>query len=144
MAHHVRVLHDPMQQTIRMHYANCNTYNADFDGDEMNCHFPQNDLGRSEAEHIASNNHQYVAPTDGLPLRGLIQDHIDGGVKLCGKDSFFTIEEYQQLIFSFISTLPGLEVISVNENIIMVPPAVVKPRRRWPGHQLRKARRAKF
>jgi len=24
-----------------MHYANCNTYNADFDGDEMNIHFPQ-------------------------------------------------------------------------------------------------------
>ncbi|CAI2186268.1 4611_t:CDS:2, partial [Funneliformis geosporum] len=22
--------------TIRMHYANCNSYNADFDGDEMN------------------------------------------------------------------------------------------------------------
>jgi DNA-directed RNA polymerase I subunit RPA1 len=21
-----------------MHYANCNTYNADFDGDEMNLH----------------------------------------------------------------------------------------------------------
>jgi hypothetical protein len=28
-------------QTIRMHYANCNSYNADFDGDEMNCHFVQ-------------------------------------------------------------------------------------------------------
>ena len=24
-----------------MHYANCNSYNADFDGDEMNCHFVQ-------------------------------------------------------------------------------------------------------
>jgi len=33
MAHKVRVL--PGQQTIRMHYANCNTYNADFDGDEV-------------------------------------------------------------------------------------------------------------
>jgi hypothetical protein len=24
-----------------MNYANCNAYNADFDGDEMNCHFVQ-------------------------------------------------------------------------------------------------------
>jgi DNA-directed RNA polymerase I subunit RPA1 len=38
MAHSCRVL--PKEQTIRMHYANCSTYNADFDGDEMNIHFP--------------------------------------------------------------------------------------------------------
>jgi DNA-directed RNA polymerase I subunit RPA1 len=45
MAHVARVLRSPGgrgdQQTIRMHYANCNTYNADFDGDEINLHFPQ-------------------------------------------------------------------------------------------------------
>ena len=39
MAHIARIL--PKEQTIRMHYANCSTYNADFDGDEMNIHFPQ-------------------------------------------------------------------------------------------------------
>lgn len=44
MAHRARVLRNPKQQTIRMHYANCNTYNADFDGDEMNCHFPQDEV----------------------------------------------------------------------------------------------------
>ena len=40
MTHRVRVLRgrNKMWQTIRMHYANCNTYNADFDGDEMNLH----------------------------------------------------------------------------------------------------------
>jgi len=38
MAHKCRVL--PKEQTLRMHYANCSTYNADFDGDEMNIHFP--------------------------------------------------------------------------------------------------------
>ncbi len=102
----------------------------------MNCHFPQNDLGRAEAEHIASTNHQYLAPTDGSPLRGLIQDHVDGGVKLCGKDTFLNFEEYQQLIFSFISTLPGLEVISVDENVIMVPPAIQKPQKLWTGKQV--------
>jgi DNA-directed RNA polymerase I subunit RPA1 len=40
MAHKARVLHCD-EQPIRMHYANCNTYNADFDGDEINLHFPQ-------------------------------------------------------------------------------------------------------
>jgi DNA-directed RNA polymerase I subunit RPA1 len=41
MAHRVRVLRNAKEQPLRMHYANCKTYNADFDGDEMNLHFPQ-------------------------------------------------------------------------------------------------------
>ena len=41
MAHRVRVLRNANEQPLRMHYANCKTYNADFDGDEMNMHFPQ-------------------------------------------------------------------------------------------------------
>jgi DNA-directed RNA polymerase I subunit RPA1 len=41
MAHKARVLKHVKEQTLRMNYANCNTYNADFDGDEMNCHFVQ-------------------------------------------------------------------------------------------------------
>lgn len=41
MAHRARVLRHVKEQTIRMHYANCSSYNADFDGDEINCHFVQ-------------------------------------------------------------------------------------------------------
>ena len=41
MAHKARILPHMKEQTLRMNYANCNTYNADFDGDEMNCHFVQ-------------------------------------------------------------------------------------------------------
>ena len=41
MSHKARVLPHVKEQTIRMNYANCNAYNADFDGDEMNCHFVQ-------------------------------------------------------------------------------------------------------
>lgn len=29
------------ERTIRMHYANCSSFNADFDGDEINLHLPQ-------------------------------------------------------------------------------------------------------
>ena len=41
MAHKARVLEHVREQTLRLNYANCNSYNADFDGDEMNCHFVQ-------------------------------------------------------------------------------------------------------
>jgi DNA-directed RNA polymerase beta' subunit len=71
MAHQARVLKG--EKTLRLHYANCSTYNADFDGDEMNVHFPQEELGRAEAYEIVNADQQYVVPTSGDPIRGLIQ-----------------------------------------------------------------------
>ena len=119
-----------------MHYANCNTYNADYDGDEMNCHFPQSDLARAEAQFIARTNLQYIVPTDGSPLRGLIQDHVVGGVIITKKDSFFEKWMYQQLIFAALASLPGLEVIRADMAIELLPPAIVKPRELWTGKQI--------
>ena len=136
MAHYVRVLHSPTQKTIRMHYANCNTYNADYDGDEMNCHFPQNDLARAESECIAKTDLQYIVPTDGSPLRGLIQDHVDAGVKLTSKDTFIEKWEYQQLMFACLSSLSGLELLQSDVDIEMLPPAIRKPRELWTGKQV--------
>ena len=56
-----------------MHYANCATFNADFDGDEINLHLPQDALGRAEGYGIVHADHQFMVPTDGKPVRGLIQ-----------------------------------------------------------------------
>lgn len=52
MAHKARILRG--EKTLRLHYANCSSYNADFDGDEMNAHFPQNQLARSEAYNLGA------------------------------------------------------------------------------------------
>ena len=49
------------------------TYNADFDGDEMNVHFPQDEVSRAEAYNIVNANNQYIVPTRGDTVRGLIQ-----------------------------------------------------------------------
>lgn len=51
------------------------TYNADFDGDEMNVHFPQDEISRAEAYNIVNANNQYIVPSRGDPIRGLIQVH---------------------------------------------------------------------
>mmetsp|Transcript_20478 Transcript_20478/g.41728 ORF Transcript_20478/g.41728 Transcript_20478/m.41728 type:complete len:1306 (+) Transcript_20478:393-4310(+) len=136
MAHYVRVLYSKTQNTLRMHYANCNTYNADYDGDEMNCHFPQSDNARAESEFIANADLQYIVPTDGSPLRGLIQDHVDAGVKLTGKDTFLEKWEYQQLIFASLTSLSGLEIIESDMDIDLLPPAIRKPRQLWTGKQV--------
>ncbi|KAK5635026.1 hypothetical protein RRF57_010738 [Xylaria bambusicola] len=131
MGHRARVL--PGEKTIRMHYANCNTYNADFDGDEMNMHFPQNELARVEALQIADTDHQYLSATAGKPLRGLIQDHLSVSVALCNKDTFFDKSAYNELIYSALRPESGH---IVSERLELVPPAVFKPVKRWTGKQV--------
>ncbi|XP_028403627.1 DNA-directed RNA polymerase I subunit RPA1-like isoform X2 [Dendronephthya gigantea] len=127
MAHKARVL--PGEKTIRLHYANCKAYNADFDGDEMNAHFPQNELARSEAYSIASTNFQYLIPKDGNPVSGLIQDHMVSGVSLTMRDRFFNKLDYQQLVFCALATI-------TNRRFELLKPTILKPQELWTGKQV--------
>lgn len=131
MGHKVHVL--PGEKTLRLHYANTGAYNADFDGDEMNMHFPQNENARSEAMGIANTDSQYLTPTSGAPLRGLIQDHISAGVWLTNKDSFFTREKYHQLVYACIRPEDGY---CTGSRIRTVAPTVFKPEPLWTGKQV--------
>ncbi|KAH7643263.1 dna-directed rna polymerase i subunit rpa1-like protein [Dermatophagoides farinae] len=127
MAHRAHVL--PKEKTLRLHYANCKCYNADFDGDEMNAHFPQSELARSEAYNIASVNYQFLVPKDGSPLSGLIQDHIVAGVLLSTRGRFFNKKDYQELIYGALSFL-------TNKSIKFLPPTILKPECLWSGKQI--------
>ncbi|KAG6038114.1 hypothetical protein E4U41_004536 [Claviceps citrina] len=131
MGHRVRVL--PGEKTIRMHYANCNTYNADFDGDEMNMHFPQNEIARAEALQIADTDHQYLSGTQGKPLRGLIQDHLSVSTLLCSRDTFFSRGDYQTMVYSAMRPESGH---IFGERLRLLPPAIIKPAPRWTGKQV--------
>ncbi|CAB0006214.1 unnamed protein product [Nesidiocoris tenuis] len=126
MAHRARVLKG--EKTFRMHYANCKSYNADFDGDEMNAHMPQNEVARSEGYNLVSVSKQYLVPKDGTPLSGLIQDHVVSGVRLTMRGQLFTREEYMQLCFQGLSSVVG--------NIKCLPPCMIKPVQLWSGKQI--------
>ncbi|XP_047991177.1 DNA-directed RNA polymerase I subunit RPA1 [Leguminivora glycinivorella] len=126
MAHRARILKG--EKTLRLHYANCKSYNADFDGDEMNAHFPQKEIARSEAYHIMSVRKQYLVPKDGTPLSGLIQDHVISGVKMSLRGTFFTKTDYQQLVFQALSNHRG--------EIKLLPPTILKPMVLWSGKQV--------
>ncbi|KAF7332255.1 DNA-directed RNA polymerase subunit [Mycena kentingensis (nom. inval.)] len=130
MAHKARVLKG--EKTIRMHYANCNSYNADFDGDEMNIHFPQNQVSRAEAMLIANTDNQYLVPTSGNPLRGLIQDHVVAGVWMTSQDSFFTREEYFQLLYGALRP----EDEDYHSRLVTLAPTIWKPTQLWTGKQI--------
>lgn len=126
MAHKVRILKG--EKTFRLHYSNCKSYNADFDGDEMNAHVPQNELGRSEAYNLINVANQYLVPKDGTPLGGLIQDHVISGVKMSMRGRFFNREDYQQLVYVGLS--------HISRDIELLPPTILKPTKLWSGKQI--------
>ncbi|NWR85762.1 RPA1 polymerase, partial [Furnarius figulus] len=129
-AHRARIL--PGEKVLRLHYANCKAYNADFDGDEMNAHFPQSELGRAEAYTLACTEEQYLVPkaskTDGKPLPGLIQDHMVSGVSMTIRGCFFTREQYMELVYRGLTDKKG--------RIKIFPPAIMKPQPLWTGKQV--------
>ncbi|XP_072112743.1 DNA-directed RNA polymerase I subunit RPA1 isoform X2 [Mobula birostris] len=125
-AHRARIL--PGEKVLRLHYANCKAYNADFDGDEMNAHFPQNELGRAEAYLLASTDQQYLVPKDGKPLAGLIQDHMVSGTSMTIRGRFFTREQYMELVYRGLTDKRG--------RVKILQPAVIKPYPLWTGKQV--------
>ena len=131
MSHKAKIL--PIEKTFRMHYSNCSSYNADFDGDEMNIHFLQDQISREEGYLISNSNNQYIVPTSGKPIRGLLQDSIDSCVYLTMKDTFFTREEYFQLIYCALEKSLNTKKI---RKIVLVNPAIIKPKILFTGKQI--------
>ncbi|XP_036604435.1 DNA-directed RNA polymerase I subunit RPA1 [Trichosurus vulpecula] len=125
-AHRARIL--PSEKVLRLHYANCKAYNADFDGDEMNAHFPQSELGRAEACVLACTDEQYLVPKDGQPLAGLIQDHMVSGARMTTRGCFFTREQYMELVYRGLTDKVG--------RVKIFPPAILKPCPLWTGKQV--------
>lgn len=132
MAHRVRVL--PREQTLRMNYANCKSYNADFDGDEMNLHALQTYAAKAEAE-LCITDRIYSNPTNGKPIRELIQDSVISSVYLTLRDTFLSKSEYTSLLYQATSNLlraPGRG----NTRLFLLRPAILRPRQLWTGKQL--------
>ena len=121
MGHIVRVLPG---RTFRLHLAVCPPYNADFDGDEMNLHVPQNEEARTEARVLMLVQKQILSPRYGGPIIGGIQDYISGAYVLSSKTTLLTKEEVIDLLSAagYIGPIPE--------------PAILSPKRYWTGKQI--------
>lgn len=87
MAHRARVM---PWRTLRFNECVCSPYNADFDGDEMNCHLPQTQEARAEALHLMGVVNNLTTPKNGEPLIAPTQDFLSGSWMICHKDVFLT------------------------------------------------------
>ena len=96
MAHFVKVLPG---RTFRLHPAVCPPYNADFDGDEMNLHVPQNLEAQAEAMHLMAVQNQIITPRYGAPIMGAIRDYITGAFMLTKDDTKLSRQEMMNLAY---------------------------------------------
>jgi DNA-directed RNA polymerase I subunit RPA1 len=96
MSHFVRIFKGI--KCIKIHYSNCIPYNADFDGDEMNVHLPQNQIAESECLLLSGTYKHNKIPTHRITIRGLIQDNIISAVLLTQKNTFLNNSFFFHLI----------------------------------------------
>jgi len=115
MCHKVKVLPG---KTFRLNPAVCNPYNADFDGDEMNLHIPQNEEARAEAKILMLVETQIISPRYGLSVVGCIHDAITGNYLLT-KELVLSRDEAISLLHNCgvneFSGLPNKEKIDGRE-----------------------------
>lgn len=83
---------------------------------------------------IANTDNQYLVPTSGKPLRGLIQDHVVAGVWMTAQDTFFSREEYFQLLYGALR--PEGSSVHHSGRLVTLPPTIWKPRPLWTGKQI--------
>ena len=61
-----------------MNVADTKPYNADFDGDEMNMHMPQDVEAEAELRYLANVPNQIISPGNNKPIIGIFQDSLIG------------------------------------------------------------------
>jgi DNA-directed RNA polymerase II subunit RPB1 len=87
--------------TFRMNVGDTKPYNADFDGDEMNMHMPQNVLAETELRHLAAIPYQIVSPASNAPIIGIYQDSLLGSYRLTRPNINFTPRQAMNLLMMY-------------------------------------------
>ena len=64
--------------TFRMNVGDTKPYNADFDGDEMNLHMPQDEEAECELRNLAAVPYQIISPANNKSIVGIFQDSLLG------------------------------------------------------------------
>ena len=106
MCHKIKVMPG---RSFRLNPAVCTPYNADFDGDEMNLHIPQNEEARAEAEILMQVQSHIITPKNGLNVVGSLHDAITGNYLLTKEFNFKREEAIQILYVIGVTDFSGLK-----------------------------------
>lgn len=87
--------------TFRMNVGDTKPYNADFDGDEMNMHMPQNVLAETELRLLAAIPYQIISPASNAPIIGIYQDSLLGSFRFTRPNIKLTQRDAMNLLMMY-------------------------------------------
>jgi DNA-directed RNA polymerase II subunit RPB1 len=99
MCHIVKIM--KKGDTFRMNVGDTKPYNADFDGDEMNMHMPQNVLAETELRHLAAIPYQMISPSGNAPIIGIYQDSLLGSYRFTRPNISFSPRDAMNMLMMF-------------------------------------------
>jgi DNA-directed RNA polymerase beta' subunit len=76
------------QKTFTLNLATCKSFNADFDGDEMNAHFPQSIETKTEISLLSSTKECILSNINGNPIIIIQQDSLLGAYMMTQENSY--------------------------------------------------------
>ena len=104
MCHFVKVL--KKGDTFRMNVADTKPYNADFDGDEMNMHGPQDYESAAELTNLAAVARQIISPANNKPIIGIFQDSLLGAYRFTRPNINFDTRTAMNLLMAIDKVNP--------------------------------------
>ena len=99
MSHIARIM--KRGDTFRMNVSTTKPYNADFDGDEMNLHMPQDVDAEAELRNLAAVPYQIISPGNNKPIVGIFQDSMLGSFRFSRENINFTVKQAMNLLMMF-------------------------------------------
>ena len=127
--------------TFRMNVGDTKPYNADFDGDEMNLHMPQDEESEAELKNLAAVPFQIISPANNQSIIGIFQDSLLGsyqftrvGVKFDSRAAMnllMALDTVNESIFSNIDgNLSNFQILSQ-----IMPPITLKYKKKQFGEK---------
>jgi DNA-directed RNA polymerase II subunit RPB1 len=128
MCHIARIM--PIGDTFRMNVGDTKPYNADFDGDEMNLHMPQDIESASELRNLAAVPWQIISPANNKSIVGIFQDSLLGAYRFTRPDIKFSPRDAMNLLMAYdrvdVSKLNSNEVTNFEIMSQILPPLSIK------------------
>ena len=136
MGHIVKVL--SKGDTFRMNVADTKPYNADFDGDEMNLHMPQDVEAEAEIKYLTAVPYQIISPASNTSIVGIFQDSLLGAYRFTRSDVKFSPRDAMNMLMYFNEINPaeliGKETISSFDILSQIlPPLTLKHKNKMFG-----------
>jgi DNA-directed RNA polymerase beta' subunit len=98
MCHRAKIMNEG--NTFRMNVADTKPYNADYDGDEMNMHMPQDEESYAELRHLAAVPRQIISPASNSPIVGIFQDSLLSSFRITRPFVKFNIRDAMNLLMA--------------------------------------------